>query len=48
MEVLEILGWIVIVILIILIMIFIDSIIKVPFKDYGEKIRRIKNKFKKK
>ena len=45
---LEILGWIGIVILIIIIIIFIDSIIKVPFKDYGEKIRRIRNKFKKK
>lgn len=48
MDALEILGCIGIVILIILIMIFIDSIIKVPFKDYGEKIRRIRNKFKKK
>ena len=48
MGALEILGWIGIVILIIIIIIFIDSIIKVPFKDYGEKIRRIRNKFKKK
>lgn len=43
---LKILGCIGIVILIIIIIIFIDSIIKVPFKDYGEKISRIKNKFK--
>lgn len=49
MEILEIVGYVGIGILMILITIFfIDAIVKVPFKDYGEKINRIKNKFKKK